>query len=158
MLNIEYSESPIQKLRRNQDAPLDDFSILVSAEEIQEFKDYIKELLLENGQDTALLKAKKLLLLYAAAISFVVMSFDPDEYLDIELLEVCDELAKLLYTQYRELYAILIIKQIEGLWKSYVKLRGIAEKIPVNSVYKVHSSRDRILKGLALVRLRIKNQ
>jgi hypothetical protein len=143
----------IQKLRAGIDIPEEEFCIVTSEEEIKEFKDYVKEIMLDP--QIACIKIKRLLLLYVAAVQFIVMSFDMNSYLDSELVEACDMLAKTLYTFYKDINTLLYTKRIESIWKTYVKLCDTAKKVPTNSEYKIKASRERILSDLKVVSNRI---
>jgi hypothetical protein len=143
----------IQKLRAGIDTPVEEFCIVISEEEIEEFKAYVKEVMLDP--QVACIKIKKLLLLYVAAIQFIVMSFDMNSYLDSELVEACDMLARTLYIFYKDINTMLYAKKIESIWKTYVKLCETAKNVPTNSEYKIKASRERILSDLKVVSNRI---
>lgn len=146
--------TPIQKLRADYDAPEDEFCVIVSDSEIDEFKEYIKELIYDP--QVACVKVKRLLLLYVAIVNYIVISFDVHRYMDIEMIKSCDELAKVLYTFYKDVNTMLYTKKIESLWKAYIKLCEAAKKVPESSNHKIESSRDRILADLESVMRRIK--
>jgi len=144
----------IQALKNNDNANLEEFCVILSSDEIQEFKEYVKELIFNPAEVGT--KTQKILLFYAAAVQFVILSFDPDQYLDEELVKSCDALAKTLYTFYNDINTILYTKQIKHCWKTYLKLNEIAEKVPTSSTHKVSTSRDRLLKDLNFVGKKIK--
>lgn len=133
---------------------MEEFCIVVSDEEIEEFKTYVEEITLDP--QAACVRVRKLLLLYIATIQFIVMSFDMDKYLDYELVEACDKLAKTLYLFYKDVNTLLYTKQIESIWKTYIKLCRTASKVPTSSAHKVEASRERILSDLRHVSKRIK--
>ena len=148
-------KSPVQKLRLAQDAPIEQFCVLTSVEEIDELREYVKEI----AYDPTSIKdrIKKLLLLYVAAVRFMVLSFDNDEYpKDIGLLVHCDNLAKTLYTIYKEVDIILITREIEASWKCYLKLIEMSGKLSDSSFRKLEAKRDRILFRLSQICHRIK--
>jgi len=147
--------SPVQKLKADFDAPLDEYCILISKEEVDEVKGYIQELL--QDPEVAFLKATKLMLLYSAAVTYIIRSFDPDERLDPELLDTCDNLAMLLYKSYKDIHSILWIRKIDALWEQYKKLRTISQQLPETSHRKVLSSKERLLYELEGLRRRIKS-
>ena len=146
--------NPIQKLKSNDPSTLEEFCVIMDEKEIQEFKDYIKGLVFNPAEVGT--RAQKILLLYAAAVQFVILSFDPDLYLDEDLIKSCDDLAKTLYAFYNDINTILYTKQIKHCWKTYLKLNDIAGKVPISSAHKVDTGRERLLKDLHIVGKRIK--
>jgi hypothetical protein len=150
---ISVASTPVQKLRAGMDTPAEEFCVVISEEEIDEFKTYVKEITLDP--QIACIKVKKLLLLYVATIQFIIMSFDTNKYLDSDLVDACDTLAKTLYIFYKDINTILYARQIESIWKTYVKLCKTAGKVPTSSTYKVEASRERLLNELRLVSKRI---
>ena len=148
------SHNPIKILRDSQNVPLEHFSVLVSLNEIDELKEYVKEVV----HDPSIIrnKSKKLLLLYIAAIRFLVLSLEELNEEDITLLDDCDNLAKTLYIFYSDIKVMLIAKEIKNQWKSYLKLRRQAKLIPEYSMRKIESGCDRILFSLAQLNTRIK--
>ncbi len=123
---------------------------------IDQFKQYVKTLVDSRNLEEAEIYSRYILLLYIAILQFVVISFDPFQFLDAELVKYCDILAKELYKNYKDINMLLYTKQIGYWWKTYLKLSEIARKIPVSSQHKVTASRDTILFALKDVSSRIK--
>jgi hypothetical protein len=146
--------SPVQKLRQNLDAPVEEFCVILDGETIKELADYAEEL--SETPEEATCKITKILLLYIASIQYIVLSFDDNDYLDQKLIENVDALAKVLYFTYRDICTILITKQIEYLWKTYLKLNETAKKVPTSSTHKIEVTRDRILLDLRVISKRVK--
>ena len=91
-----------------------------------------------------------------AAIQFVVLSFDEEQYLTEDLVKNCNALAKSLFVFYHDLNTILYTKQIEHLWKLYIKLTETVKRIPLSSSGKTRANRARVLLELHRVGSRIK--
>ena len=104
------------------------------------------------------MSTKKILLLYVSVVQFVIMSFDPDQYLDEDLVAACDALAKTLYTFYNDINTILYTKQIKHCWKTYSRLNDIALSVPKCSEHKVVASRHKLLHELSQVSRKIKGE
>jgi hypothetical protein len=148
------TQNPIQKLKAAQDAPLEQFCILVSTEEIEELSEYVKEVTYDPGAIRD--RIKKLLLLYIAAIRYIILSFEPEDVPE-GLLEHCDALAKTLYIFYKDINIILITKEIKACWKTYNKLNAMALKVSEKSNRRVDQNRDRLLIDLKQLSNRVKS-
>lgn len=148
--------SPVQKLKANQDTPIEQFCIVVSETEIEELIDYVDDVAYDPSATYS--KIKKVLLLYVAAVRFMILSFETDETLyNSELINKYENLAKSLYMFYKDLNIILITKEISSAWKAYVKLADMGLRAHENSQRKISSSRDRILLSLKQTSDRIKS-
>ena len=159
MFNIITSDSknsPIQRLKAAQDTPIEQFSVVVSAKEIEELNDYIKEVVFDPGM--VKMQIKKLLVMYVAAVRFVILSFDPcDNECSPELLENCDSIGKTLYTFYNDLNVILTVREVGSVWKAYKKLCFLESHVAPTSHRKLDLSRDRLLYRLERVGHSIKS-
>jgi hypothetical protein len=157
IINTSSKASPVQNLRANQDIPEDQFSVVVSTEEIEELVEYIQEVTYDPAEINN--KIKKILLLYIAAVRFIVLDFDTDSNTlveDLNLLEHYEKLSKSLYVFYNDLNIILITKEISNACKAHVKLATMIGRLPETSNRKLASSRDRILFGLNQLSSRVK--
>lgn len=152
---ISSQQSLVYKLKNNVNSSLDEYCVITGVNDMIELKSYIKEIV-EDPTELGSLQAQKILLMYIAVIQFVIISFDPDQYLDRELVNGCDELARKLYQLYKDMNTLLYIRQIEHLWKTYVKLCIIAKKVPSESSHKITRSRNRLLHDIRIVHNRVK--
>jgi hypothetical protein len=152
--NAESKLGPIQKLKAAQDTPLEQFSILVSAGEIEELTTYTKEIIYDPAKIRG--QIKKLLLLHVAAIRFIILAFEDEDYLGEELVINCEKLAKTLYLFYKDINILLISREMAFLWKHYMKLADLIPRVPEESSRKVDSSRDRLLSRLQIIEVRVK--
>lgn len=146
--------TPVQKLKSEKSSHLDEFCVILTIKDLEDLNIYVKELI--YNPQIAGMHIQKLLLLYVAAVKFVVLSFDDHLYLDGELVKNCNDLAKTLFMFYKDLNTILYAKQIEQLWKIYARLTETAKKIPVTSASKVRADRNRVLIELHYLGERLK--
>ena len=146
--------TPVQKLKSEKDSHLDEFCIILTIKDLEELNLYVKELI--YNPQVAGTQIQKLLLLYVAAVKFVVLSFDDQLHLNNELVKNCNDLAKTLFMFYKDLNTILYAKQVEQLWKIYTKLTETAKKIPSSSASKVRADRNRVLIELHYLGERVK--
>ena len=155
MSDEEIKPRHIQDLITN-DFSLDELSIMTSIEEVEELKDFVRQV----AYDPLAVKdkVKKLLLLYAAAVKFMIQALDHSDYPeDIGLIVHCDNLAKTLYTLYKDLNVILLVREIESIWKKYLKLKALGKKLSsYSSTKNVQPNKERILLKLDHVCERIK--
>lgn len=138
--------TPTQKLKALDYPLLEDEVVFVSKDELEEFKAYIKELI--SMPDIAYPKAQKILVLYIEAIQYIIKSFDTAPKLDEDLVSYCDKLSKTLYMLYRDANVMLYCRKIEYLWKAYIKICKLSERVPDKSIVRAVSNRDRISKDL----------
>lgn len=157
MLANDNPLSPVQNLKLLHEdvayVPASRFCYVLSNRDIEELKAYVKDITFDPGR--ARHQVQQLLLLYIASITFIVMSFDENDYLDEDLITSCDNLAKSLYSFYKDVNTLLWTKQIEIHCKSYNKLQEVAKKVPSKSSKIEIMSRNKILYELRKISNRI---
>jgi hypothetical protein len=157
VLNTNGLLSPVQNLKLLHSGiahiPISRFCYVLSNKDIDELKTYVKEITFDPGK--AKYQVQHLLLLYIASITYIVMSFDENDYLDDDLIISCDNLAKALYSFYKDVNTLLWTRQIEIQCKSYNKLQQVAKKVPSKTSKIETMSRNKILYELRKISNRI---